>query len=81
MKHNSYFFKRQLLRAYSRCCVFLIALAIFALPVNANTVDQLPVLKVGVLQFGTINWEMDTIAHHGLDSANGFSLEVHNFAS
>jgi NitT/TauT family transport system substrate-binding protein len=35
---------------------------------------------VGVLQFGTINWEMDTIIHHELDNANGFSLEVHNFA-
>lgn len=81
MKHNSYLIKRQLLRGYSRYCVFLIALAIFVLPVSADTVDEFPVLKVGVLQFGTINWEMDTIVHHGLDSANRFSLEIHNFAS
>jgi len=48
---------------------------------DAKMRANLPVLKVGVLKFGTINWEMDTISHHGLDTANGFRLEVHNFAS
>ena len=33
-------------------------------------------LRIGVLKFGTVNWELDVIQHHGLDAANGFTLEV-----
>lgn len=33
-------------------------------------------LRVAVLKFGTVNWELDAIRHHGLDRANGFELEV-----
>lgn len=32
------------------------------------------VVKIGVLQFGTVNWEVDTIMHHRLDEANGVKL-------
>lgn len=39
-----------------------------------------PVLRAAVLKFGTVNWELDTIQHHGLDLANGFSLEVQGMA-
>ncbi len=35
-----------------------------------------PVLRIAVLKFGTVNWELDVIRHHGLDKANGFTLEV-----
>ena len=35
-----------------------------------------PVLRIAVLKFGTVNWELDVIRHHGLDKANGFILEV-----
>lgn len=35
-----------------------------------------PVLRIAVLKFGTVNWELDVIKHHGLDKANGFALEV-----
>lgn len=34
------------------------------------------VLKAAVLQGGTVNWELDTIRHYGLDKANGFTLET-----
>jgi hypothetical protein len=34
-----------------------------------------PVLRIAVLKFGTVNWELDVIKHHGLDKANGFTLE------
>ncbi|MCB1774237.1 MAG: ABC transporter substrate-binding protein [Gammaproteobacteria bacterium] len=33
-------------------------------------------VRVGVLQFGTVNWEMDVIQRHGLDQANGIELQV-----
>lgn len=38
--------------------------------------DDLPVLKVAALEGGTVNWELDTIRHYGLDRAAGFRLEV-----
>ena len=41
---------------------------------------ELPVLRIAVLPVGTVNWELDTIRHHGLDTANGFTLEVQGVA-
>ncbi|WP_420851738.1 ABC transporter substrate-binding protein [Qingshengfaniella alkalisoli] len=38
--------------------------------------EPLPVIHVGVLETGTVNWEMKTIQSRGLDEANGFRLEV-----
>jgi NitT/TauT family transport system substrate-binding protein len=32
-------------------------------------------VRIGVLKFGTVNWEIDAIAHNKLDEANGFKLE------
>lgn len=37
---------------------------------------QTKTLNVAVLKFGTVNWELNTITHHGFDTANGFSLQV-----
>ncbi|MCB5204946.1 ABC transporter substrate-binding protein [Neorhizobium sp. T786] len=39
-----------------------------------------PKIRVGVLKFGTVNWELDTIKHHALDVANGVEVEVVYFA-
>ena len=33
-------------------------------------------VRIGVLKFGTVNWEVDTIKTNGLDAANGFELQV-----
>ena len=41
---------------------------------------DLPVLRAAVLKFGTVNWELNSIAHHGLDKANGFELSVQGVA-
>lgn len=38
------------------------------------------VLRISVLKFGTVNWELDTIKHHGLDNAHGFDLSVQGVA-
>lgn len=38
-------------------------------------------LRVGVLKFGTVNWELDTIIHHKLDAAEGVELQVLALAS
>lgn len=38
-------------------------------------------LKIGVLAFGTVNWELDVLKHNKLDIKNGFDLEIINLAS
>ncbi|MDH3792776.1 MAG: ABC transporter substrate-binding protein [Rhodospirillales bacterium] len=56
----------------------LIALAgLFA---AAGAVGAEPV-RLAVLKFGTVNWELDVIKTHGLDRAEGISLEVLGLAS
>lgn len=57
---------------------------LIALMVNFVTVQfsfaQVPTLKAAVLKIGTVNWELDTIKHYGLDKENGFQLEVTGMA-
>ncbi len=36
--------------------------------------DTGPVVRLGILQFGTVQWVGDIIRRHGLDAANGFTL-------
>lgn len=40
-----------------------------------------PALRVGVLRFGTVNWELDVLRHHGFAAARGVRVEVVPLAS
>jgi NitT/TauT family transport system substrate-binding protein len=51
----------------------IICLFFFTAPAWVNAVEQ---LRVGVLQFGTVNWEMDVIIRHQLDYKHGISLKI-----
>ena len=51
----------------------------FTLAGGAATADT-PIVRFSVLEFGTVNWELDTIQHFGLDEANGFKMEVQGVA-
>ncbi len=51
--------------------VFLLLLAI-AGPSHATQ----PVIRAGVLKFGTVNWELDVVRQHGLAAREGIDLEV-----
>ncbi|HEX6144514.1 MAG TPA: ABC transporter substrate-binding protein [Geminicoccaceae bacterium] len=42
---------------------------------------ELGTIRIGVLQFGTVNWELDVIEHNGLDAKHGFDLEVQGFGN
>ena len=42
---------------------------------------DLGAITIGVLKFGTVSWELDVIEHHGLDTQEGFNLQVTGFAS
>lgn len=55
--------------------VFILML-IFISSISANQK-----LKVGVLAFGTVNWELNVLKHKELDKKYGFDLEVVKLAS
>lgn len=42
---------------------------------------ELGSMKVGVLKFGTVNWELDVIKAHKLDEKEGFTLEIQPFGA
>ena len=54
------------------------AMVMFAASLQAIASE--PTIRVGVLKFGTVNWELKSMQHHGLDTANGFNLEIVPFA-
>ncbi len=58
----------------------LVAAVALFLPNVAHAVeasnDELKTVRVGVLKFGTVNWELDTIKRFNLDQKNGIKLEV-----
>lgn len=37
-------------------------------------------VRIGILKFGTVSWELDTLKHHQFDAANGIDLDVTYFA-
>ena len=41
---------------------------------------DMPTLRIAVLKFGTVNWELNTIKHHHLDTDRGFDLDVRGVA-
>ena len=57
----------------------LVALA--ALVAASAQAADLGTMKVGVLKFGTVSWELDVIKAHGLDAKEGFTLEVVPFGA
>lgn len=44
--------------------------------ISAPTFADTPKMRVAVLKFGTVNWLMNTITHHGLDAKHGYALDV-----
>lgn len=60
--------------------LLLMFLGVLASGADACATAAKPV-AVGVLKFGTVNWQLDTIKTHRLDMAAGFSLDVSLLAS
>ncbi len=48
--------------------------------VAISGIVQAEPLRISVLKFGTVKWELDTITHHDLDGRNGFELVVQDVA-
>ena len=49
---------------------------LFLLNLGVFVAADKPTLRISVLEFGTVNWEMQTIKHHKLDQEQGFNLKV-----
>lgn len=60
--------------------LFAAFFALLFLSVTLSRAQDLPVLRVAVLQIGTVNWELETITENGLDRENGFVLEMQPYA-
>jgi NitT/TauT family transport system substrate-binding protein len=54
------------------------AFSVAAMPLRAAPI---PVIRVGVLRFGTVSWEIDVIRHHALDAAANLALEPMELAT
>lgn len=59
----------------------LCAVAALGVGAGAAAAQDLPTVRLGLLQFGTVNWEAQTILANDLDAKHGFDLEVVPFAS
>lgn len=47
----------------------------------AAAVSTAPAVRVGVLKYGTVSWELETIRREGMDAAAGFVLQTLELAS
>ena len=65
-----------------KICKF-ITLFLFCISVNTYAVSETskPVVKVGVLKWGTVKWELQTLLKEKLDDKNKYKLEVVGLAN
>jgi len=69
-----------LCRTLTTACKAAVFLVLAFLPVHFVNADN-TAIKVGVLKFGTVNWELKSMKHGGFDTANGVNVEIVPFAS
>lgn len=67
-------------RAMRRVRLALV-LVLFGALGAASAAAEPATLRVGVLKFGTVSWELDVIRAHGLDARHGIALEVVELAN
>lgn len=63
------------MRNWITAIMAIVGMALFPVAGQAQEV-----VRVGALKFGTVNWELDTIAKNGLDAKNGVKMEISYFA-
>jgi NitT/TauT family transport system substrate-binding protein len=65
----------------SRRALFGLALAAAGAAVMPTFGRAAAKVRIGILKFGTVSWEIETIRRHGFDAANGVGLDIVPFAS
>lgn len=75
--------RRRLLRLAAGSGMAVAAVPFAPAPARAATSgpDAAPTLRLGILQFGTLQWLAVTIRAYGLDAAHGFALETVTLAN
>ncbi len=68
------------MRLFALACAILLALLPGAVA-RADSPRAVPELRVGVLEFGTVGWEIDTVQRLGLARKHGIRLDVVPLAS
>jgi len=59
-----------------------VLLALLTAPVAFRAAQAAtPPIRIGVLRFGTVSWELDVIRRHGLDRAQGIDIQPVEFAA
>ena len=61
--------------------IALVLPTIFILLIMGGPVSAADSIRVGVLKYGTVSWELDVIKRNKLDTAEGIDIEVIPFAS
>lgn len=59
----------------------LAALLLVLVPLSPGTAHSAPIVRVGVLKFGTVHWELDVMQEHALAEKQGVQLQVVSLAS
>ncbi len=67
-------------RTKSRLLSLLLIVALSLFTSHSVIAADLTPVKVGVLKFGTVNWELKALKHAGFDHQNGIDLEIVPFA-
>ncbi len=62
--------------AFSGLTVFLLLAAAGPLGPSVVEAAEAPSIRLAVLKYGTVNWELNVIKHHGLDRKAGIALDV-----
>jgi NitT/TauT family transport system substrate-binding protein len=69
------------IRLLCRVAVRSLVAICLMLPAMDATAEDLPILTIGLLKFGTVNWEVDTIQHHAMDRRHGIRVDIRELAS
>jgi len=58
-----------------------LAAVLVAVALTCGSAAAEQTVRVGALQYGTVNWELDVIKHHALDQAAGIHIDVRPLGS
>jgi NitT/TauT family transport system substrate-binding protein len=66
------------MKFHTRGCVLKLILAVIVFTISSvgPATADLAKIRVGVLAFGTVSWELDTVKFHGLDKQQGVEIIV-----
>ena len=68
-------------RSIEKIAALALLASLAAALLSSQTMAQAKPLRIAVLKFGTVSWELDVVSRNGLDRAEGIELEIVELAS